>query len=260
MITETDYFNDAPETPAVVVEDLYKAFRSGTAITPVLEGVDLTVRRGECVYLVGPSGSGKTTLMSIIGCILSSDRGRVRVLGRDVNSLDPSQRSAMRRNRIGFVFQRFHLMRGLTTLDNVTVPLTLQGVGRQDAWQRSKAMLEAVGLADKVNAHPRNLSAGQCQRVALARALVGLPELVLADEPTASLDAANGQEVMKLLLKLTISQGKTLVVVTHDPRIFDLADRICRLEDGHIVDDTQPTPVPTVAAPCCPSTEMDNRS
>ena len=219
---------------AISAEGIHKAYRRGTTVTPVLNGVDLTVELGECVYLAGPSGSGKTTLLSILGCILSTDRGSVRILDQDILSLDQGGRAALRRNRIGFVFQRFHLIRGLTALNNVCVPLTLRGMTRRTARKRAMVLLDAVGLADKAIAHPRNLSAGQCQRVALARALVGDPDLILADEPTASLDASNGQEIMELFRRLTTQEGRTVIVVTHDQRIFHFADRVFWLENGRV--------------------------
>jgi putative ABC transport system ATP-binding protein len=230
------------QPPPVVarVEGVYKAYRRGSTATPVLNGVDLAVRQGECVYLAGPSGSGKTTLLSILGCILSADRGSVRVLDQDLDRLDAPRRTALRLLRIGFVFQKFHLIHGLSAVHNVCVPLTLRGMTRTAARKRAMPLMEAVGLAEKAAAHPRNLSAGQCQRVALARALVGDPDLVLADEPTASLDAANGREVMELLRRLTTGQGKTVIVVTHDQRIFDYADRVCWLEGGRIVENKAP--------------------
>jgi putative ABC transport system ATP-binding protein len=215
---------------------LHKAYRRGSVVAPVLNGVDLAVARGQCVYLAGPSGSGKTTLLSVLGCILSPDQGEVELYGQDVAALDDAQRIEVRRRLIGFVFQRFHLIRGLTAMQNVCVPLTLRGVGRRAAQRRAQEMLSAVGLAEKAHAQPANLSAGQCQRVAMARALVGDPELILADEPTASLDAANGQEIMTLLRRLTTQEGKTAVVVTHDQRIFRFADRVYWLENGKLAD------------------------
>jgi len=220
---------------AVWAEGVHKAYQSGTTTTPVLCGVDLAVRPGECVFLAGPSGSGKTTLLSILGCILSADRGRVRVADEELAGLDELGRTTLRRQRIGFVFQRFHLIRGLDVVDNVCVPLVLRDVPAPVARRRAMEQLAAVGLSDKAKAHPHNLSAGQCQRVAIARALVGDPAVILADEPTASLDAANGQEAMALLRRLTTDEGKTAVVVTHDPRIFRFADRVFHLEGGRIV-------------------------
>ncbi len=236
MIVDKAPLQHDVERSAIWAEDLHKSYRRGTTRTPVLKGVDLAVRRGQCVYLAGPSGSGKTTLLSILGCILSADQGRVRIFGQDIATLDQTGRIALRRNQIGFVFQRFHLIRGLTALNNVCVPLVLQGVTRRRARQRARTLLEVVGLADKANSHPRNLSAGECQRVALARALAGDPDLLLADEPTASLDAANGQQIMALLRQLTTQEGKTALVVTHDPRIFHFADQLFRLENGRIIE------------------------
>jgi putative ABC transport system ATP-binding protein len=221
--------------PAIVrVADLHKAYRRGAAATPVLRGVDLEVGRGECVFLIGPSGSGKSTLLSILGCILSPDRGHVEILGHDLGRLSHRARAAFRRDRIGFVFQRFHLIRGLNALENVEVPLMLRGVVPAAAESQARERLAQVGLAAKADVHPVNLSTGQCQRVALARALAGAPDLVLADEPTASLDAENGREVVRLLRRLTSHENKAAIVVTHDQRIFEFADRILELDGGHV--------------------------
>lgn len=223
-----------PGPPPVVIHDLHKAYRRGATSTPTLCGVELTVAAGECVFLVGPSGCGKSTLLSILGCILTPDRGTVQVLGHDLSRLDEISRSALRRNHIGFVFQRFQLIRGLSAIENVCVPLILRGESQRVARQRASRLLADVGLSDKAGSNPAELSTGQCQRVALARALVGDPELILADEPTAALDATAGQEVMQLLRTLTTGEGKTAVVVTHDPRILDFADRVLHLDNGRI--------------------------
>ena len=202
----------------------------------VLDGVDLRVERGQCVFLAGPSGSGKTTLLSIFGCMLSADEGRVEILGHDATNLNARECVAWRRDRIGFVFQRFHLIRGLTACENVGVPLVLRGLAPRAVRRRATSLLEAVGLADKTSFHSHHLSAGQCQRVALARALANDPDLILADEPTASLDAANGHEVMELLRRLAAERNKTVIVVTHDPRIFRFADHVYWLENGRILE------------------------
>jgi putative ABC transport system ATP-binding protein len=224
----------------ISVAGLNKSYRRGGQETPVLVGVDLNVAQGECVFLAGPSGSGKTTLLSILGCILTPDSGTVELLGDDVSELTALERTVLRRDRIGFVFQKFHLIRGLTALDNVCVPLRLRGERNSTARQRGLELLSAVGLADKSASLPKNLSTGQCQRVALARALAADPEIILADEPTASLDAASGQEAMQLLRRLTTEHGKTAIVVTHDPRIFAFADRICHMENGRLVHEQSP--------------------
>lgn len=229
--------HDTSSEFAVRLTDVRKAYRRSANTTSVLDGIDLSIRHGECVFLAGPSGSGKTTLLSIIGCILSADSGSVEILGHDLDNLDSERRTALRRDLIGFIFQRFHLIRGLTALHNVCVPLALRGISRRAACQRAMALLETVGLADQAQSHPSKLSAGQCQRVAMARALIGSPQLILADEPTASLDARNGQEIMTLLKHLTTHEGRTAVVVTHDQRIFSFADRILWLENGRIAEE-----------------------
>ncbi len=220
--------------PAIAVDNLYKSYGRGSARTEVLKGVTLDVRQGECVFLVGPSGSGKSTLLSILGCILTPDRGSVHILDSDVNHLDASARAALRRRHIGFVFQKFHLIRGLNALENVCVPLTLAGTDAAAARKRSRQVLESVGLADKLLSHPRNLSVGQCQRIALARALVSQADVILADEPTASLDAARGEEIMQLFRTLTKKQNRTVVAVTHDHRILSFADRVLTLDAGRV--------------------------
>lgn len=233
------------ERVAIKVRGLHKAYRRGGASAPVLCGIDLAIPRGECVYLAGPSGSGKTTLLSILGCILTPDRGDVELFGQALSQLDDRGRIELRRHRIGFVFQRFHLIRGLTALENVCVPLLLRGQSRRRASRRAAELLETVGLAEHAHALPHRLSTGQCQRVAIARALVGDPDLILADEPTASLDAASGRQVMELLRRLTTAQGRTAVVVTHDQRIFPYADRVYWLDNGRIAPGPALTPAPT---------------
>jgi len=219
---------------AVQLVDVHKAYVRGGAATQVLTGCNLTVRRGECVFLMGPSGSGKTTLLSIIGCVLRPDAGAVRVMGRDVNSISPAASAELRRTHIGFVFQKHHLVHGLSALENVCLPLVLDGVSRAVAERRGRELLDRVGLLDKARCEPRRLSVGQCQRVAVARALAADPPLILADEPTAALDAALGQQAMQLLRALTVEAGKTAIVVTHDPRIESYADRTFVMESGKL--------------------------
>ncbi len=211
---------------------LRKSYRRGSSVTAVLSGVDLDIERGQCVFFVGPSGSGKSTLLSILGCILTPDEGTLNILGWDLSSLSDQARIRLRRDVIGFVFQRFQLIRGLSVLENVMVPLQLQGKPLHASYQRVRSLLDAVGLSEHLHAKPRNLSAGQCQRVAMARALAADPQIILADEPTASLDATTGNEIMRLLHDLIAQYNKTAIVVTHDQRIFKYADRICHLEKG----------------------------
>ena len=219
---------------AVRAEGIQKAYRSGTATTAVLRDVNLRVPPGECLFLVGPSGSGKTTLLSILGCMLSPDAGRLTVLGEDVAGLSSKGQARFRRERIGFVFQRFHLFNGLCAWENVRVAFDLLGCPARQGRQESLRLLDSVGLADRANYRISQLSMGQRQRVALARALAGDPQLILADEPTASLDAESGQNAVQILRDLCKSSGKTAIIVTHDSRIFSMADRILKLADGRI--------------------------
>jgi len=226
----------AANTPVLHACNIRKSYRRGTSTTQVLGGVDLAVSRGECVFLVGPSGSGKSTLLSILGCILTPDDGQLRILGRDISQLHERARIQVRRDVIGFVFQRFQLIRGLTVFDNVLLPLQLQGRTTLRARERVWELLAAVSLTDQAHARPNNLSAGQCQRVAFARALANDPQIILADEPTASLDAVTGDDIMQLLRRLINEYRKTAIVVTHDPRIFKYADRVHHLENGYLAE------------------------
>lgn len=219
-----------------------KEYRAGVNVTHVLSDVCLTVHRGECVYLVGPSGSGKTTLLSILGCVLSADAGSLELLGHDALRLSPSEQARFRREKIGFVFQRFHLFRALTAIENVCVPLDLLAWPKARARARGLELLELLGLGDKARRRVTNLSMGQRQRVAFARALAVDAPLILADEPTASLDADTGLNAMRVLKDLCREMGKTVVVVTHDSRIYAMADRILRLADGRIEGDASPDP------------------
>jgi len=219
---------------AIVAQDIHKGFGMGTHRQLILRGVSLAVAAGETVYLVGPSGSGKTTLLSILGCILTPDRGSVRILGQEVVSLRPADQNAFRRQWIGFVFQSFNLFPTLSALDNVRLALAMQGLSLRVATRRAADLLEQVGLGNRTWLKPAQLSTGECQRVAVARALASDPAILLADEPTAALDADNGQAVMQLLQRLVHQRGATLVIVTHDERIYPFADRILRLENEHL--------------------------
>jgi putative ABC transport system ATP-binding protein len=220
--------------PAIIADDLCKGFGSGERKSSVLRGVSLKINRGESIFFVGPSGSGKTTLLSILGCILTPDAGRVRVLDHDVNAMTADQRNAFRRSRLGFIFQNFNLFPTLSALDNIRLMLCMHGLKLAEATDRSANLLNQVGLWHRSHLRPAQLSTGECQRVAVARSLAANPVILFADEPTASLDAENGQAVLKLLTRLVEYRGVTLVVVTHDSRIYPFADRIIRVEDGKL--------------------------
>lgn len=219
---------------AIRCEAVKKTYYTGDVETPALRGVDLTVNAGELFMLVGPSGCGKTTLISIIAAILNHDSGRCVVFGKDLDRLSPAEKTKFRGETIGFVFQAYNLIPTLTTAENVAVPLLIQGVAFGEALKRAEAMLEKVGLKNKVKQLPRDLSGGQQQRVAVARALVHGPKLIVCDEPTSALDKESGHQVLKLFKNVAAQEGRTLVIVTHDSRIFEFADRIAQMNDGVI--------------------------
>lgn len=220
---------------AVKVTALTKTYGDGETAFLALRGVDVEVKKGEFLMLVGPSGSGKTTLLSILGGVLKPSSGSYYLFGQDVGGAPDSQLTQIRSRLIGFIFQGHNLISSLNARDNVALMLALRGMSRKTANDEAEAILSAVGLGDKFNSLPRDLSGGQKQRVAIARALAGNPPLVLADEPTSALDAENGRSISILMKNLCRERGDTVVVVTHDDRIFDLADRIVRIEDGRIV-------------------------
>ena len=232
-----------PDRGVVVsVRGLGKAYRLGGETAWVLREIDFEVRSGECVFLCGPSGSGKSTLLSILGCLLTADEGQVRIVGREIQGMTAQELAETRRDRIGFVFQRFQLIRGLSAEDNVALPLGLQGVPIVRARQEARRLLDRVGLLLHRDAMPSSMSPGQCQRVAIARAVINSPKLVLADEPTAALDGTAGAEAMGLLKELVADSGAAAVVVTHDPRILPFADRVCEIDSGRLVSVAQDQP------------------
>jgi putative ABC transport system ATP-binding protein len=215
-------------------EDVTKTFREGRESVSVLKGASLRLAPGEVLALEGPSGSGKTTLLSILGCLLSATSGRVEVAGQPVDARKPAQLQAVRRRHIGFVFQQFNLFPALNALENVEYALNLKGVTGDDASRQAAALIERVGLGERARFLPRDLSGGQKQRVAIARALAGSPSVVLADEPTANLDASVAGQVLDLFSELARSEGRSLLIVTHDPKVRRVADRVVHIEDGRL--------------------------
>lgn len=232
-------------SPSIVANAVSKSFGSGPRRAAILRDVSLTVAAGEVVFLVGPSGSGKTTLLSILGCILTPDSGRVEVLGVEVSRLNAQQLTAFRRQHLGFIFQSFNLFPTLSALDNVRLALTMRGAPLRTATRQASELLDQLGLGHRSHLRPALLSTGECQRVAIARALADCPTVLFADEPTASLDAENGQAVMTMLTRLARERGLTLVTVTHDNRIFGYADRILHLEDGRFTAESVPSVGPS---------------
>ena len=221
---------------AVCCRDVTKSYGSGPGKVMALRGIDLEVRPGELMMVIGPSGCGKTTLISVIAGILDQDSGQCEVLGRELNHMGDAERTHFRGRSIGFVFQLFNLLPALSAVENVSVPLLLKGMARKDAESRAEQVLRAVDLGSRLDAHPNNLSGGEQQRVAIARAVVHDPTLIVCDEPTSNLDHVTGHSTMELLRNLAKGPNRALIVVTHDPRIFDFADRIARMDDGKIVE------------------------
>jgi putative ABC transport system ATP-binding protein len=221
----------------VELKRVEKVYAEGPMKTAVLHGIDLDVAHGEVVALTGPSGSGKSTLLNILGCLDRPTSGRYLLGGQDVSALDREEQAWVRLHYVGFIFQSFHLVSYSTALENVALPLYYAGVSRGEREARAAVLLRRVGLGDRLDHRPNQLSGGQCQRVAIARALACRPKLLLADEPTGALDSRTGKEVMDLLGQLHEEGGITIVLVTHDPRLAALADRRITLLDGSIVSD-----------------------
>jgi putative ABC transport system ATP-binding protein len=210
----------------------------GTGLTQVmaLRGVDLEVYQGELLMIVGPSGCGKTTLISIISAIIKQDEGQCEVLGHDLLSLGIKEKELLRGKSIGFVFQIFNLMPALTALENIAVPLLINRVPRKSAMKQAVSVLESVGLESRADAFPGQMSGGQQQRVAIARALVHSPKLVVCDEPTSNLDHKTGHEIITVLRGMAQKKDRSVIIVTHDNRILEFADRVARMDDGRIVE------------------------
>ena len=221
-------------SPVLEARGVVKVFVEGSERVEVLRGVSLSVAAGEVVALEGPSGSGKTTLLSIMGCILTATEGEVTVAGEHVDPSKPGRLRDVRRRSIGFVFQQYNLFPALTALENIEYALNVKGVGGRAAREAALSVLTRVGMADRLHFLPRDLSGGQKQRVAIARALAGSPPVILADEPTANLDTAVGAQVLELFRDLARSEGRGLIIVTHDPKVRAVADRVVGIRDGRL--------------------------
>jgi len=218
------------------IENVTRIFKTGKVETQALRGVSLSIENGEFTALVGPSGSGKTTLLQLIGCLDQPTSGRVIVNGKDVSQLNRRQRADMRRGTIGFIFQFFALIPTLSAYENIEMPLLLNGHSAAQRRGRVMELIEAVDLSDRAQHRPDQLSGGEQQRVAIARALASRPVLVLADEPTANLDTANGRHVMEIMQRLNQETGTTFVFATHDPRVIAFARRVVELRDGRVTE------------------------
>ncbi len=220
----------------IQLENVTKSYTIGEVVTHAVNGVSMDIEPGEFTALVGPSGSGKTTTLQLMGCLDKPDSGAVFINGEDVTRFKANQRADLRREEIGFIFQFFALVPVLNAYENVELPLLLNGVGAKERKARVLEMLDAVGLSDRAKHRPDQLSGGQQQRVAIARALAPHPLMVLADEPTANLDTANGEQAMDIMQKLNQETGTAFIFATHDPRVMAYARRVIKMVDGKIVD------------------------
>ena len=213
------------------LREIYKDYQQGKLVVPVLKHVNFSMEEGEYTAIMGPSGSGKTTMMNIIGCLDKATSGDFYLDGQDINKCTENEMSDIRLHKIGFVFQSFHLLPKQTALENVEMPLTYAKVPKKERREKALRALERVGLADRVDFRPNQLSGGQMQRVAIARAIVNSPKLLLADEPTGSLDTKSGEQVMELFQSLN-KEGVTVLMITHDPEIASFAKRVVTIRDG----------------------------
>ena len=225
----------------IEVENVAKVYKIGEVETRALNGVTLSIEEGEFTAIVGPSGSGKTTLLQLIGCLDRPNSGVVKIRGQDVTRLKANPRADLRREKIGFIFQFFALVPVLTAYENVELPLLLNNVKAKERQERVRGLLEAVGLADRADHRPDQMSGGEQQRVAIARALAPEPLLVLADEPTANLDTANGAQAMEIMQRLNQETGTAFIFATHDPRVVSFARRVIELQDGRVISNGKPT-------------------
>jgi putative ABC transport system ATP-binding protein len=220
--------------PILEARNVEKQFTEGRETVSVLKGIDFTAERGEIVALEGPSGSGKTTFLSILGCILTASNGHVIIDGHAVDNRRESALAAIRKRSLGFVFQQFNLFPSLTAVENVEYALNVKGLTGRDARDEAERVIDAVGLAERKHFLPRDLSGGQKQRVAIARALAGSAPILLADEPTANLDSVVGMQVLGMFRDLAKKENRALVIVTHDPKVRTVADRVVQIHDGRL--------------------------
>ena len=222
---------------AIKMPDLKKVYDTGAIRGEALSGIDLEIERGQFVSIVGPSGSGKSTLLNIMGCLDTPSSGHYWLGGEEVSGFDGDDLAEVRNRRIGFIFQSFNLLPQITSFENVELPLLFKGMGTRDRRRKVEELLDRVGLADRMEHRPIELSGGQMQRVAIARALACEPDIILADEPTGNLDTGSGKDILSLFEELW-QQGNTLVVITHDPGVAQRTQRVVRIQDGKITEDT----------------------
>jgi putative ABC transport system ATP-binding protein len=224
---------------AITAEEIGVTYGAGHTAVQALDKVNLSFHAGEMALVMGPSGSGKTTLLSVLGCLLTPDAGNLSVMGQPVTGLSESKRGVIRQRSIGYIFQAFRLFHSLNAIENVIIALEISGRPRGEATEAAMSALDSVGLADKRRLKPNELSGGEKQRVAIARALVNDAPIILADEPTASLDSISGSQIAEMLMRIAQEQQRLVIVVSHDPSIVQFGSRIVKMQDGRVTEDAE---------------------
>ena len=220
--------------PVIKLENVWKIYQFNQLELSVLKGISLDIGRGSFMVILGPSGSGKSTLLNMLGCLDLPTKGRVLLDDRDISKMSEDALAQVRGKKIGFVFQQFNLLQNLTAMENVMLPMIFQGKSEIERKKRAESLLASLGLQDRILHRPAELSGGEQQRIAIARALANDPEIIVADEPTGNLDSTTGKKIMEILINLHKNEGKTIVVVTHDPHIADYSNQVVRIKDGVI--------------------------
>jgi putative ABC transport system ATP-binding protein len=220
--------------PIIKLENVWKIYQLGKMELPVLKGIDLDISRGAFVVILGPSGSGKSTMLNMVGCLDLPTRGKVFLDGQDISKMSEDELAQVRGKKIGFVFQQFNLLQNLNALENVMIPMIFQGKSEKERIKRAKFLLASLGLEDRMNHKPMELSGGEQQRIAIVRALSNDPEIVVADEPTGNLDSTTGKKIMDILIDLHKNEKKTIIVVTHDPTIANYSSQVVHIKDGQL--------------------------
>jgi len=222
--------------PVIIkLEDVWKIYKLGELELPILKGVSLEIARGAFVVILGPSGSGKSTLLNMVGCLDLPTKGRVFLDGNNISKMSEDELAQIRGRKIGFIFQQFNLLQNLNALENVIIPMIFQGKSEKERQERAKSLLNSLGLGNRIDHRPTELSGGEQQRIAIARSLANNPEIIVADEPTGNLDSSTGKKIMEILIDLHKNEGKTIIVVTHDPNIANYSNQVVYLKDGKII-------------------------
>lgn len=220
--------------PIIKLENVWKVYQFGKVELPILKGISLEVTPGAFVVILGPSGSGKSTLLNMVGCLDLPTKGVVSLDGRDISKMSEDELAQARGQKIGFIFQQFNLLQNLNALENVMMPMIFQGRAEAERQEKAKLLLNSLGLEDRISHRPTELSGGEQQRIAIARSLANSPEIIVADEPTGNLDSATGKKIMEILIGLHKKEGKTIIVVTHDPTIANYSNQIIHIRDGQL--------------------------